>query len=155
MLISRLQASPRKNSLTKALQEYGRVAKTLFVLRYLESEDYRRRINLQLNKGESLHALRGFLFFAEEARIRRRHLDDQIDQANCLNLVTNAVIAWNTVYIAEVLRQLRDEGRSISPEAIAHLSPAMYAHINRYGKYSFDVDQLPPGELRPLRAADA
>lgn len=105
LLISRLSASPRKNAIAKALQEYGRVAKTLFVLRYLESEEYRRRINRQLNKGESLHA-RVFLFFAEEARVRRRHLDEQTNQAQRLNLVTNAVITWNTVYIAEVLRQL-------------------------------------------------
>lgn len=121
-----LEASPRKNAITKALQEYGRVAKTLFVLRYLESEEYRRYINRQLNKGESLHALRAFLFFAEGARVRRRHLDEQTNQAQCLNLVSNAVITGSTVYIAEVLRQLRTEGLTVSPEAIAHLSPTVY-----------------------------
>jgi TnpA family transposase len=41
LLISRLQAWPRQNALTKALQQYGRVVKTLFVLRYLESEGSR------------------------------------------------------------------------------------------------------------------
>lgn len=59
LLIGNLQASPRRNALTRALQEYGRVAKTLFVLRYLGSEAYCRRIGVQLNKGESLHALGG------------------------------------------------------------------------------------------------
>lgn len=33
LLISRLQASPRQSALARALQEYGRVVKTLFVLR--------------------------------------------------------------------------------------------------------------------------
>jgi TnpA family transposase len=146
-----LQASPRQHALTKALQEYGRVVKTLCVLRYLESEEYRRRINSQLNKGESLHALRGWLFFAEEGGVRRRHLDEQTNQANCLNLVTNAIITWNTVYIAEALRQLRAEGHAFCAEAIAHLSPAMYAHVNRYGKYTFNVEPMQPGQLRPLR----
>jgi hypothetical protein len=37
LLISKLQATPRQNALTRALQEYGRVAKTLFILRYLGS----------------------------------------------------------------------------------------------------------------------
>jgi TnpA family transposase len=55
LLIGKLQANPRRNALTRALQEYGRVAKTLFVLRYLGSEPYRRRIGVQLNKGEALH----------------------------------------------------------------------------------------------------
>jgi TnpA family transposase len=48
LFISKLQAYPRQNILTRALQEYGRLVKTLFILRYLESEDYRRRINAQL-----------------------------------------------------------------------------------------------------------
>lgn len=154
LLISRLNASPRKNAVTKALQEYGRVAKTLFVLRYLESEDFRRRVNRQLNKGESLHALRAFLFFAEEGRVRRRHLDEQTNQAQCLNLVSNAVITWNTIYIAEVLRQLRTEGHVVHDDAVAHLAPTVYGHINRYGKYRFDVP-VEPGQLRPLREPGA
>ena len=51
LFISKLQAYPRQNVLTRALQEYGRLVKTLFILRYLHSQDYRRRINAQLNKG--------------------------------------------------------------------------------------------------------
>ena len=62
LFISKLQAYPRQHVLARALQEYGRLVKTLFILRYLESQDYRRRINAQLNKGESLHALRDFLY---------------------------------------------------------------------------------------------
>ena len=37
LLISRLQAYPRQGQLTKLLQEYGRLVKTIFVLRYLVS----------------------------------------------------------------------------------------------------------------------
>ncbi len=152
LLISRLQASPRQNALTRVLQEYGRVVRTLFVLRYLESEVYRRRINAQLNKGESLHALRRFLFFGDRGQIRRRHLDEQTNQASCLALVTNAVIAWNTVYIAAVLEQLRAEGLGGSDETVAHLSPAVCAHINPYGRYRFDVElNADSRALRPLR----
>jgi TnpA family transposase len=51
LLISKLHALPRQNTLVKALQEYGRLIKTIFVLRYLGSEGYRRQINLQLNQG--------------------------------------------------------------------------------------------------------
>jgi TnpA family transposase len=72
LFISKLQAYPRQNVLARALQEYGRLVKTRFILRYLQSEDYRRRIHAQLNKGESLHALRDFLFVADKGVIRRR-----------------------------------------------------------------------------------
>lgn len=152
LLIGKLQASPRRNALTRALQEYGRVAKTLFVLRYLGSETYRRRIGVQLNKGESLHALRRFLFFAHQGQVRRSQLEDQANQASCLNLVTNAVIAWNTVYMAAVIDRLKAKGQHITSEDLVHLSPARYDHINPYGHYQFRVNRW-AGEkpLRPIK----
>ncbi len=152
LLVGKLQSLPRQNALTRALQEYGRLIKTIFILRYLESEEYRRRINGQLNKGESLHALRRFLFFANEGQIRKRQPEEQGNQASCLNLVTNAVIAWNTVYMGEAIRQLRDEGYEVSDQDLTHLSPTLYEHINPYGKYSFDASRpLDSTVLRPLR----
>jgi TnpA family transposase len=66
LLISRLQAYPGQGQLTKLLQECGHLVKTIFVLRYLEDEALRRRVHTQLNKGEKLHDLRKFLFFARE-----------------------------------------------------------------------------------------
>ena len=110
----------RQNALTRALQEYGRLVKTIFILRYLESEQLRRRINTQLNKGESLHSLREFLFFANKGTIRRKQEEEQTNQAGCLNLLTNAVIAWNTVYMAAVIDRLRADAprHAIVDEAI-------------------------------------
>jgi TnpA family transposase len=72
LLISKLQADPRQNALTRVLQEYGRLITIIFILRYLEHELYRRTSNRQLNKGEVLHARRRLLFFATEGSIRRR-----------------------------------------------------------------------------------
>jgi TnpA family transposase len=37
--------------------------------------------------------------------------------------VTNAVILWNTVYMARVLEQLRAEGLQLFEEEVMHLSP--------------------------------
>jgi TnpA family transposase len=154
LFISKLQAYPRQNVLTRARQEYGRLIKTLFILRYLESEDYRRQINAQLNKGESLHALREFLFVADKGVIRRKQEEAQTNQAMCLNLITNAVVVWNTVYMQAVLDSLRAEGRSIEEDDVAHLSPARFEHVNPYGKYVFPLEEAERRQgLRPLRAA--
>jgi TnpA family transposase len=154
LFISKLQAYPRQNVLARALQEYGRLVKTRFILRYLQSDDYRRRIHAQLNKGESLHALRDFLFVADKGVIRRKQEEAQTNQAMCLNLVTNAVVVWNTVYMQAVLDQLQTEGYPVVEEDLAHLSPTRFEHVNPYGKYVFPIDQASqrPG-LRPLRAA--
>jgi len=143
--VSRLEARPRKSGLAKAIQESGRLQKTLFLLRYAESEDLRRRIGRQLNKGEDLHALRRFLVFAGEGKMRRRDPEEQEDQALCSNLLTDAVVTWNTVYYQKVFDQLAREGYPLRDEDVAHLWPTRYAHINPYGKYAIDVDGEPGG----------
>src|SRR5947207_4205438 len=123
-------------------------------LSYLESEPLRRRINTQLNKGEALHGLREFLLFANKGVLRKKQEGELMNQAGCLNLVTNAVVTWNTVYMAAVIEQLRAEGRPVNEEDIARLSPARYEHINPYGKYRFEVEEgLSRSRLRPLRQA--
>ncbi len=155
LFVTKLQAHPRQNVLARALQEYGRLAKTIFILRYLQSEDYRRRIHTQLNKGESLHALRQFLFFANEGLVRQRQPEDQTNQASCLTLVTNAVVTWNTVYMMEALAALRRRGELIADDDLVHLSPALFAHINPYGKYRFEIPEEDTPTRRPLRDPDA
>jgi hypothetical protein len=73
------------------------------------------------------------------------------NQAGCLNLVTNATVTWNTVYMATVIVQLRAEGRTVKEEDLARLSPAQYEHINPYGKYRFEVEEgLSHSRLRPF-----
>ena len=152
LLISKLQAYPRQNQLTKLLQEYGRLVKTIFILRYLEDQALRQRVHAQLNKGEALHQLRTFLFFVRDGVVSQKYEEDQNNQAACLNILTNAVIVWNTVYMQAALEALREEGYPVQDEDRVHLSPARFAHIHRYGRYHFDVETARSRRgLRPLR----
>ena len=119
-----------ENVLSRALRDLGRLVKTQFILRWIENPDYRRRIHRQLNKGEALHALRRFLFFAHEGKVQRRQADQQTNQVLCLNLVTNAIVTWNTVYMNAAIERLRAEGRIGRDIDLDHLSPALYGHVN-------------------------
>jgi TnpA family transposase len=152
LLIGKLQSYPQKNAVARALQEYGRISKTMSILRALNSEEHRRRINRQLNKGEGVHSLRRFLAYGNLGEIRKSQPEEHSDQASCLNLVTNAVIIWNTIYMQEVIHQLRKEGLAIGDEELKHLSPVRFDHINRLGRYSFNVEAGQRRKrLRPLR----
>lgn len=113
-----------------------------------------RRVHRQLNKGESFHALRCRLLYANEGHnIRRRHHDAQTEQALCLTVVTNAVVLFNTVYLQDALDALRTERTPVSDEHAAHLSPALSDHINIYGSLTFDVErELARTGHRPLRS---
>lgn len=74
-----------------------------------------------------------------------------MNQASCLNLVTNAAVAWNTVYMAAAINQLKAENYPVDETDITHLSPVRYEQINPYGKYQFDLAKNLREQLRPLR----
>ncbi|ETT24074.1 transposase [Rhodococcus ruber Chol-4] len=158
LLVGKLSASGRQNTLAAALKEYGALRRTIYAARYLSDPDYRRKISRQLNKGESLHALRRDLLYAHEGMIRARHLEDQTEQAWCLTLTTNAVIAWTTEYYGFAVEQMRRTGQRIDDEVLAHISPAHSANINFFGAIEVDIDaelaQLGPTGHRPLRVRD-
>ena len=61
-------------------------------------------------------------------------------------------VAWNTVYMAAAIEQLRVEGHAVRDADLVYLSPARFEHLNPYGKYTFDVhDTRKRPSLRPLR----
>ena len=117
----------------------------------IADEELRGRIGRQLNKGEQLHALRRAIFYANEGQVRQRTPDQQSEQALCLSIVVNAIIAWNTVYTARVLDELRAAGELITTSEIEHISPLAHQHIHLYGHYPFDLATRPDGH-RLLRA---
>ena len=56
LCVQKLQASPQQNALAVALQEYGRLGRTLQSMRWYAYPEERRRLLRQRNKGEALHA---------------------------------------------------------------------------------------------------
>jgi hypothetical protein len=84
--------------------------------------------------------------------VRQKYEEGQANQAGCLNLLTNAVIVWNTVYMQAALDAIQQEGYPVQEEDLAHLWPSRFAHIHRYGKYAFDVEAARTRVgLRPLK----
>jgi len=88
------------------LQAYGQLIKTIFICRYLLELPLHHKINAQLNKGEQLHNLRTYLWFGGDGIIRKKQEKEQQVTARYLNLITNIVMVWNTVYIQQILKQL-------------------------------------------------
>lgn len=84
----------------------------------------------------------------------REQQDEQLhNQVGCLNLVTNAVVVWNTVYIEQVVQQLKQEGQFPGDEVLKQIWPTRHAHINIYGRHHFNQDQIgKPMQLRELRS---
>ena len=150
-LIRSLFRKNRPSGLAKALMNLGRIIKTLYLLNYIDDEEYRRHILIQLNKGESRHSLARTVYHGRRGEIYEKYREGQEDQLNVLGLATNAIILWNTVYMQAALDHLRAEGEVIKEEDEARLSPLGRKHINFLGHFSFMLPKVvTEGQLRPL-----
>jgi TnpA family transposase len=149
-LIRTLQTKDRPTKLARALEELGRLVKTLYLLHYIDDEAYRRRILVQLNRGEGRHQLARV--HGKRGELRQRYHEGEEDQLSALGLVVNIIILWNTIYMDAALDQLRGEGHNLRDEDVARLSPLGFDHINMLGRYAFTLpDRVARGELRALR----
>lgn len=149
-LLRMLSREGRPSALGQAFQEYGRIAKTLHLLAYVEVDDaYRRQIGAQLNIQESRHQLARRIFHGQRGELRHRYREGQEDQLGALGLVLNAVVLRNTRYMDLALNELRGRGTQVLDEDVARLSPLVFRHINFLGRYAFTLPE--PGRLRPLR----
>ncbi len=151
-LIRTLLKSERPSSLGQAIIEAGRINKTLYLLNYIDDEDYRRRILTQLNRGEGRHGVARAICHGQRGEIRKRYREGQEDQLGTLGLITNALILWNTIYMQAALDHLQSLLVEIREEDKARLSPLEYKHVNMLGHYSFTLaENVMKGELRPLK----
>ena len=152
-LIRSLLKSERPSGLAQAIIEVGRINKTLYLLNYIDDEDYRRRILTQLNRGEERHGVARVICYGQRGEIRKRYREGQEDQLGALGLVTNAVVLWNTIYMQAALDHLQSQPGKIREEDEARLSPLVHGHLNVLGHYSFTLnEQVKNGQLRPLNS---
>lgn len=150
-LLRVLQGGGRPTPLGRAVAELGRISKTLYLLTYLDDDNYRRRILTQLNRTEGRHALARDIFHGHRGQLRQRYREGQEDQLGALGLVVNAIVLWNTRYMDAALDELRRDGLQVADDDVKRLSPLGHEHINFLGRYQFSMPELPPNQLRPLR----
>ena len=95
------------------------------------------------------------VFFNRLGEIRDRGFEQQRYRASGLNLLTAAIVLWNTVYIERAVNALREQGQEIDDDHLQYLSPLGWEHINLTGDYLWKSNvKVGNGRFRPLRRLD-
>ncbi|MCW3476285.1 Tn3 family transposase [Limobrevibacterium gyesilva] len=149
-MLKRLAAFQRQNQLGLALQELGRIERTLFMLDWLESPQLRQLCQAGLNKSEQRHALAQVICTFKQGRIADRGQDAHQFRASGLNLVIAAIVYWNSTYLADAVDHLRSESQAVSAGLLAHTSPLSWEHIGFSGDFLWDRAAATAGQRRPL-----
>lgn len=143
VIAQRLARLGSSNRLAKALTHLGRWVKTIYLLRYIDDPVLRRRVAVQLNRGEMRHQLARYVAFANQGEFRSGNYFEIMNKASCLSLISNAILVFNTLHIERILDRAKEAGQAFSSEAIARVLPLHHRHIVVNGTYDFSQRETP------------
>lgn len=123
----------------KALAELGKAVKTIFLCRYLGSEEMRREVHEGLNVVESWNSTNGFIYYGRQGEISTNRKDSQEMGLLCLHLLQASMVYINTLMIQQVLNEPAWSER-MTRRDLAALSPLITQHINPYGRFELDLE---------------
>lgn len=141
-IFRRLNSYSKQNSLYTALKAFGRIIKTLFILRYIDDVELRMSIEGQLNKIELANKLTRAISVGSPRDYIYAHEEEQKIAEACNRLIKNAIICWNYMYLEKRLKNADAAGQAILLKAIKTHSPMSWGHINMLGEYDFSEEKM-------------
>jgi TnpA family transposase len=142
-LFRRLSSYSREHPLYRALKEFGKIIKTLFLLRYIDDVDLRKQIQKMLNKIEGSNKLANAVFHGKNKEFKYAGKNEQLVADACKRLIENSIICWNYAYLTNLIATADSkELKEILLETIKNKSVVAWEHINLGGTYDFSNDAL-------------
>ncbi|MFK7981449.1 MAG: Tn3 family transposase, partial [Saprospiraceae bacterium] len=142
-LFSRFNSYSKQHPLYAALKEYGRMAKTLHVLRFTDDLEMRQDSRKSGNAIESSNRFSSAIFFANGGEmIYLTRTEQQIADA-CKNLIKNAIVCWNYLYLT---RKIQQQQNPIKREELVTMAKKKtmnaWRHAHLSGNYDFSDENL-------------
>jgi TnpA family transposase len=137
-LLKRLSSYAKEHPLYKALKEFGRIIKSLFILTYLDDVVLRQRIEKQLNKIEFANKFSKAIIGDNKQEFEVGAKEEQEIMAACNILIQNCVTLWNYLYLSQLIANNADPAEQKQMfEGIAKGSSTNWRHINFQGEFDF------------------
>jgi TnpA family transposase len=137
-IFKKLSSYASENRLYKALIEFGRVSKTIFILKYYDDLELRQSIEKQLNTIELSHKFAKAVFFGNNQEFDVESKEEQEIIVNCRRLIQNVIVLWNYLYLTKLLIEQKNKAKQQEMiRIILNGSIMTWKHANFYGEYDF------------------
>jgi len=138
-LFGRLSSYSKDNPFYKALKEFGKIIKSIFILKYIDDLKMRQAIEKQLNKAEQANKFAKAVFFDHSHEFMVGTKEEQDIASACKRLIQNAIICWNYMYMSQMIVDSKDsEERERLIENMRQKMAIAWRHINFLGEYEFN-----------------
>lgn len=142
-LFRRLNSYSKQHSLYSALKEFGKIQKSLFILKYYDDCPFRQAIESQLNRVENSNKFSKAVSFGHSHELIQSEKEDQEIAESCQRLIKNALVCWNYLYLSRELAAEKNEERKAKLlEAIENGSVMTWAHFNLHGEFDFSDEKM-------------
>ncbi|MCP3925214.1 MAG: Tn3 family transposase [Desulfobacterales bacterium] len=142
-LFKRLSSYSKQHPLYRALKQFGRIIKTLFLLKYIDDVELRQMIEKMLNKLESSNKFNKAVFHGNNQEFQLSTKEEQLVADGCRRLIENSIICWNYLYLSKLISEAETNDQKISLiNTIKNGSVVAWRHINLQGEYDFSEEKL-------------
>lgn len=142
-LFNRLSSYSKQHPLYRALKEFGKIVKSIFLLMYIDDLKLRQIIEKTLNKLESSNKFRKAVYHGNNQEFQQATKEDQLVVDGCSRLIQNSIICWNYLYLTEKLIDCESlEFKKVIMENIVNKSAIAWQHVNLIGEYDFSEESI-------------
>ena len=125
------------------MKEYGKIIKTIYILRYIDSVKLRQAIQRQLNIIELSNRLSDAVSVGNGGEMIFLTHREQLIADACKNLIKSALVCWNYLYATKYIQSLRsDKEKTAFIEKMKSGTMMVWRHIYFNGIYDFSNEKL-------------
>lgn len=141
-IFKRLSSYSKQHPLYRAIKSFGRIIKSIFILKYIDNVELRQDIEKQLNKIESLHRLAKVVFFGNNQEFNYSTKEEQEIVESCKRLIELSIICWNYMYLSQLLSDMPYYEKERTINIIKNGSILVWHHLNVLGEYDFAEEKI-------------
>jgi len=136
VIVRKLSSHKRYSQLKEAFWAYNNLFHTRHMLNLVDNASLRQAIKTARNRTEAYHQLHKTIRKVYSGIFKGRRIVDNAISSQASRLVTNLVIAYNTMLLEKVYQRLiKRVGEAKANQIMAKISPVAWQHILFAGRY--------------------